>query len=65
MVVSDHLTPIPIRTHTGEPTPFAWAGKKDLESGHEGPPFTEASAKASGLLFEQGHVMIDSFLFGD
>ena len=32
MVVSDHLTPILKRTHTSEPTPFAWARKSELES---------------------------------
>jgi 2,3-bisphosphoglycerate-independent phosphoglycerate mutase len=63
MVVSDHLTPIEKRTHTSEPTPFAWASKKQIESVSEGPPFTEASAMESGLIFERGHELIDSFLF--
>ena len=65
MVLSDHLTPIPKRTHTGEPTPFAWASKKEIESVLEGPPFTEASARQSGLIFERGHELIEPFLFED
>ena len=65
MVLSDHLTPIAKRTHTSEPTPFAWASGKEIESVSEGPPFTEASARESGLIFKRGHELIDSFLFVD
>ena len=63
MVVSDHLTPIAKKTHTPEPTPFAWASKKELESIPQGPPFTEASALKSGLIFDNGHELMPSFLF--
>jgi 2,3-bisphosphoglycerate-independent phosphoglycerate mutase len=63
MVVSDHLTPIPVRTHTTDPTPFAWATREEIESGRTGYPFTEAAAKASGLVFERAHQLIASFLF--
>jgi 2,3-bisphosphoglycerate-independent phosphoglycerate mutase len=62
MVVSDHLTPIVKRTHTNEPTPFAWATKDELDSIHEGPPFTEKAARESGLLFEKGHALMTAFL---
>lgn len=62
MVASDHLTPITKRTHTRDPAPFAWASKKEIESVPEGPPFTEASARGSGLIYERGHELIDSFL---
>ena len=65
MVVSDHLTPIVKKTHTNEPTPFAWANKKGIESTSEGPCFTERYASGSGLIFEKGHELISSFLFGD
>ena len=65
MVASDHLTPIPRRTHTDEPTPFAWASKGELESHTEGFPFSEAAARESGLFFGVGYELIDSFLFGD
>ena len=65
MVVSDHLTPISKRTHTDEPTPFAWASKKELESDTKGPPFTEASAGKTGLIFEKGDGLIIQFLHGD
>jgi 2,3-bisphosphoglycerate-independent phosphoglycerate mutase len=62
MVASDHLTPIAKRTHTRDPTPFAWASKKEIESVSEITPFTEASARESGLIYERGHELIDSFL---
>jgi len=65
MVASDHLTPIPRRTHTDDPTPFAWASKGELESHPEGFPFSEAAARESGLFFGVGHELIDSFLFED
>ena len=62
MVASDHLTPIAKRTHTRDPAPFAWASKKEIESVSEITPFTEASARESGLIYERGHELIDSFL---
>lgn len=62
LVVSDHLTPIVKKTHTPEPTPFAWASKKELESVTKGPPYTEASALKSKLIFEKGHELMPSFL---
>jgi len=62
MVASDHFTPICKRTHTGEPTPFAWASKKEIQAGPEGPGFTEESASQSGLIFEKGHDLMTTFL---
>ncbi len=62
MVASDHYTPICKKTHTSEPAPFAWAGKKELESMCEGPGFTEAIAIHSGLFFEKGHDLMPAFL---
>jgi 2,3-bisphosphoglycerate-independent phosphoglycerate mutase len=64
MVVSDHLTPIPKRTHTAEPTPFAWASKKELNRAGTGAVFSEDSARNSGLLIEKGHELMDDFVFG-
>ncbi len=61
MVVSDHLTPVTKRTHTSEPTPFAWATKHEIASAPPGPPFTEASARKSGIMFERGHELVDAF----
>jgi len=65
MVASDHLTPIARRTHTDDPTPFAWASKGELETHPGGSPFSETAARESGLFFGVGYELIDSFLFGD
>jgi 2,3-bisphosphoglycerate-independent phosphoglycerate mutase len=62
MVVSDHFTPIIKKTHTGEPAPFAWAGKSDLESVSGTVPFTESAAVTSGLLITAGHELMPDFL---
>ncbi len=64
MVVSDHLTPIPKRTHTAEPTPFAWASKRELARSGAGGVFSEDSACNSGLLIEKGHELMDGFISG-
>jgi len=65
MVASDHFTPIPKRTHTDEPTPFAWASKRELERPAKGPIFSEAAARESGLSFGGGQELFDSFVFGN
>ena len=62
MVVSDHLTPIPKRTHTAEPTPFAWASKNELERSGPGAVFSEDSAHKSGLVVQKGHELMDHFM---
>lgn len=63
MVVSDHLTPIIKRTHTDDPTPFAWAGKQELSLAKTtGSGFTEEAARGSGLFFEKGHRLMGVFI---
>ena len=64
MVVSDHFTPIVKKTHTDDPTPFAWADKKELEAQPKKNPFTERAAKESDLIFEAGHELMPAFLNG-
>jgi 2,3-bisphosphoglycerate-independent phosphoglycerate mutase len=64
MVISDHLTPIAKRTHTDDPTPFAWSDKKGIESPPNDLAFTEKAAKESGLIFEKGHELMAYFLHG-
>jgi 2,3-bisphosphoglycerate-independent phosphoglycerate mutase len=62
MVVSDHFTPISKRTHTGEPAPFAWGTKEEIESNPVGRIFSEEAARRSGLVFDVGHELMDAFL---
>jgi 2,3-bisphosphoglycerate-independent phosphoglycerate mutase len=65
LVASDHLTPIPRKTHTDDPTPFAWAGSSELASGGAGPGFCEASALESRFMVEEGHRLLSLFLGRD
>jgi len=62
MVISDHLTPISKKTHTRDPTPFAWAAKNEVRMITKGPTFTERAAKESGLMFDVGHELMKGFL---
>ena len=61
MVASDHLTPISKRTHTDDPTLFAWASELDLAERMEG-AFSEKGARSSGIYFENGHDVMPMFL---
>jgi len=61
MVISDHLTPISRRTHTADPTLFAWAYREELSEG-KGKKFCESTAKSSGVFVEKGYELIRVFL---
>lgn len=64
IVSPDHATPLDLRTHTREPIPFVIFDsrfhKLDQSVNH-----TEASAKESGILFEDGKSMLLKFLDKD
>ena len=63
MIVSDHLTPIEKRTHTDEPTPFAWINKEELSGAKTAKiGFTEQVARSSGLFFQEGYALLRAFL---
>jgi 2,3-bisphosphoglycerate-independent phosphoglycerate mutase len=62
LVASDHLTPISKKTHVNDPTPFAWASKKELTTPTKAPGFTEQFAEESGLAFQKGHDLMPAFL---
>jgi 2,3-bisphosphoglycerate-independent phosphoglycerate mutase len=60
MILTDHYTPISLRTHTSEPVPFMIydsSGKADNKLER----FNEYSAKKTGLYFKQGHKLADYF----
>ncbi len=58
LVLPDHRTPIPVRTHTPEPVPFAiWPGNVPL------PEFSE-SAGEGGLRVEKGHELMEMLIKG-
>jgi 2,3-bisphosphoglycerate-independent phosphoglycerate mutase len=59
LVLSDHPTPIDLRTHVGDPSPFAVLSSRKEENLAVGRPFTEAAARESGILLSTGHLMME------
>jgi len=57
LVLPDHPTPIPIRTHSAEPVPFALYRKGDSDL--KALRYTERDAKGTGVLLPEGHRLID------
>ncbi|MBI5117203.1 cofactor-independent phosphoglycerate mutase [Candidatus Poribacteria bacterium] len=72
MVLPDHLTPIRVRTHVGDPVPFLVWGTGILPGGAAtsgaatsgATCFSEASARKSGLLVENGYELLPRYLMG-
>lgn len=61
MVITDHYTPISLRTHVGEAVPFAiFNSDEPVEGGAAG--FNENSAKAAGLLIGDGFRLMERFI---
>jgi 2,3-bisphosphoglycerate-independent phosphoglycerate mutase len=66
LMMPDHPTPVSLRTHTGDPVPFAiyssagWKGTP--YDGRTGPAFSEKSAAATGLFIPEGHRLIELML---
>ena len=61
-VLSDHPTPIHLRTHTAEPSPIAVLSSRDNENQAGGFPFAEGNAKRSGNLISPGHLFLENFI---
>ena len=61
LVLPDHPTPCSIRTHTGDPVPFAMAGKGVIEAVVPG-GFSEKTASSSDLHVARGHELMEYFL---
>ena len=64
LVLSDHPTPIDLKTHVGDPSPFAVLSSRKEENLAAGRPFTEAAARESGILVSPGHLLMDKFIRG-
>lgn len=62
LVLSDHPTPIDLKTHVGDPSPFAVISSRKEENKAGGRPFTEESAKASGIFVSPGYHLMDKFI---
>ncbi len=53
LIMPDHPTPIEVQTHTDDPVPFLLWGKGFTANGAK--RFTEAEAKRTGFLLEEGY----------
>lgn len=62
LVMSDHPTPIDLRTHVNEPVPFAILDSKDLSVKNDTYVYTEESASGSGLYVEKGWKLLSMLL---
>jgi len=62
MVLSDHATPIALKTHAKDPAPFVMAGKGVEHNGFD--TFSEAIAKASKVKFKSGAALTQAFFKG-
>jgi 2,3-bisphosphoglycerate-independent phosphoglycerate mutase len=63
MVLSDHPTPIELRTHTDDPVPFViYDSTEKRPSGAGG--FDEGKASKSGIVIEEGSELMERFVRG-
>lgn len=62
LVLSDHPTPIDLKTHVGDPSPFAVFSSISGENKAAGKSFTEANARQSGILVSPGYLLMDQFI---
>jgi 2,3-bisphosphoglycerate-independent phosphoglycerate mutase len=60
LIVPDHRTPVEIRTHSREPSPFVFFDSRNPGSSSEGKAFTEASG-GSGAYFDSGCALAEYF----
>ncbi len=62
LVLSDHPTPIRIRTHSAGPSPFAVFSSFNEENMGKGYAFGEGQAAKSGIRIAPGHILMDLFV---
>jgi 2,3-bisphosphoglycerate-independent phosphoglycerate mutase len=62
LILPDHPTPLPLRTHTSEPVPFVLYSKNNPGklSGVDG--YDEFQAGSTGLFIEEGYTLMDFFI---
>jgi 2,3-bisphosphoglycerate-independent phosphoglycerate mutase len=62
IVLSDHPTPLDIRTHVADPSPFAVLSSVKEENRAAGMVFNEVNAKKSNLLISPGYSLMEKFI---
>jgi len=62
MVLSDHPTPLSLKTHTADPSPFAVWSSLDTENLHGLAAYGETNARNGGIFISPGTNLIDLFI---
>jgi 2,3-bisphosphoglycerate-independent phosphoglycerate mutase len=62
LVFSDHPTPLDLKTHAIDPSPFAVLSSRKEENKAMGLPFNENAAKESGILVSPGYLLMEKFI---
>lgn len=60
MVLSDHATPVSVRTHVSDPAPFVMAGSAVEHNGYG--TFSENNAKLSKVKFKSGYALTEKLI---
>jgi 2,3-bisphosphoglycerate-independent phosphoglycerate mutase len=61
-VLSDHPTPISLKTHVGDPSPFAILSSLEGENQGLGKGFGERAATKTGNVISPGHLLMEMFI---
>ena len=62
IVLSDHPTPVDVKTHVSDPSPFAVLSSLKEENRAAGLPFSEKNAKESSILISPGYLLMEKFI---
>ncbi len=62
VVLSDHATPVSVKTHVSDPSPFALLSSRSEENRSRGIRFGENNAARSGILVSPGHALMEHFM---
>jgi 2,3-bisphosphoglycerate-independent phosphoglycerate mutase len=62
LVLSDHPTPIRLKTHSSDPSPFALLSSDERENLKNGSAFSESCASNNGVMVSPGHILMDKFI---
>ena len=62
IVLSDHPTPLDVRTHVSDPSPFAVLSSLKDENRATGVSFNEINAKESNIFISPGHLLMEKFI---
>jgi len=62
IVLSDHPTPVDLKTHVSDPSPFAVLSSLEGENKASGLSFNEINAKNSSVLISPGHLLMEKFI---